>query len=122
MVETTQRRRARPVERDSTPALLRLLEQLRALEARIGRRRDQLAELDEERDRLRGRLSRWIDYGYWRVGPYLVRRSKVEPVDTIDAWSAIEDNVVDEKTLRPYMHPRAVFDRWTLKLSSGTKR
>lgn len=110
-----------PVELKATPALVGQLELLADLDARLAKLRERQEEIETEREELREKLARKIDLGWWRIGEFTIRRSKVEPKPSVDVWKAIDEKAVPEAALRPYMTERRPYERWTLKRRRKTK-
>lgn len=110
-----------PEELRATPKLLELLEGLYDIDRKLTRRREQLAVLEEERDGLRKAIAKRLTPGFWRIGPFKVRRTIVVPAASIDAWSAIEEGAVAEAALRPYMRDRDSYERWTVRRQPRTR-
>jgi len=104
-----------PVERRGSPQLLELLDRAQKLDKRIERETIRLERLKDDRQELRKQLSAKIKVGFWRIGPFTIRRTISNPKPTIDAWAAIEAGDVDKDVLLPYMRARESSERWTLK-------
>jgi hypothetical protein len=104
-----------PTELRATPALVGQLEELADVDARLAKLRERQAELEAAREELREKLAKRVEPGWWKIGEFTLRRTRVEPRPSIDAWKAIEEKAVALATLRPYMTDSRPYERWTLK-------
>ena len=121
-VPPTRRGQPRPAEVRATPALVRDVHELFELEARIGRARAAVDELEELRLDLRRRLSRRVAPGLWRIGEFILGRTRVEPEPTIDVKAAIAAGVVDAAVLEPFKRSTTSYERWTIKKRAKARR
>ncbi len=103
-----------PVELRATPVLVGKLELLEDLDSRLAKLREREDELEAEREDTCAQLAKSVELGWWKIGPFTLRRTLVTPRPSIDAWRAIDEGAVAEAVLRPYMTERRPFERWTL--------
>ena len=61
---------------------------------KLVRKVGKLADAANKESGTKKKLARKVDLGWWKIGDFLLRRTRVEPRPTVDAWKAIAEGAV----------------------------